>query len=344
MSLALYRKYRPQNFDELVGQDHIVQILKSAIQKGQIAHAYLFVGGRGVGKTSTARIFAKELGVSNKDLYELDAASNRKIDDFRELADSVHSLPFESKYKIYIIDEVHMLTKEAFNAFLKTLEEPPEHVIFILATTDFDKVPDTIKSRCQILQFKLASKKSIKEALLNVAQKENVQIGEDALNLLAFAAAGSFRDALGLFQKALAVSDSKVIKLQDVENSSHSAPLSSALDMLDALSDKGFERAFEISQKLKETGANFKQFMELLAELLRTVILTRLSKQEEKRLQDEYTDESFKILLKASQSKHLNSKTLLTLLEKNEYLAFASDQSLILDIFISELKEAEDKG
>lgn len=142
--IALYRKYRPQKFKDVVGQDHVVKVLQGAIDLGNISHAYLFSGSRGTGKTSIARIFAKEIGTTPNDLYEIDAASNRGIDDIREIRDGVSTLPFESKYKVYIIDEVHMLTKEAFNALLKTLEEPPAHAVFILATTELDKLPEWV--------------------------------------------------------------------------------------------------------------------------------------------------------------------------------------------------------
>ena len=157
---VLYRKYRPQSFKEVLGQEHVVEALEGAIRLGRVAHAYLFSGSRGTGKTSVARILAKALGTSETDLYEIDAASNRGIDDIRLLRDGVSAVPFESKRKVYIIDEVHMLTKEAFNALLKTLEEPPPHVIFILATTELEKVPETIISRCQTFSFKRPRKKS----------------------------------------------------------------------------------------------------------------------------------------------------------------------------------------
>src|SRR3989337_1924517 len=153
-SKVLYRKYRPQTFTEVYGQEHITGVLEKTLAKGNIAHSYLFYGSRGTGKTSVARIFAAALGIAPSDIYEIDAASNRGIDDIRELREGVLTHPFESKYKIYIIDEVHMLTKEAFNALLKTLEQPPNHVIFILATTDFEKVLDTIISRTQHFEFR----------------------------------------------------------------------------------------------------------------------------------------------------------------------------------------------
>jgi DNA polymerase III subunit gamma/tau len=146
---ALYRKYRPAAWKDVRGQDDVVKTLEHAIAEKQLSHAYLFSGGRGTGKTTIARIFAASIGCKPVDLYEIDGASNRKIDDIRELREAVKTMPFESPYKVYIIDEVHMLTTEAFNALLKTLEEPPVHVVFILATTDREKVPDTIVSRCQ---------------------------------------------------------------------------------------------------------------------------------------------------------------------------------------------------
>jgi DNA polymerase-3 subunit gamma/tau len=149
LHVSLYRKYRPTGFEQVVGQDHIVSVLKQSVEGGSPAHAYLFCGGRGIGKTSVARIFARALGTSENDIYEIDAASHTSVENIRELNEAVNTLPFDSKYKVYILDEVHMLSKSAFNAFLKTLEEPPKHVIFILATTEMDKLPETIVSRCQ---------------------------------------------------------------------------------------------------------------------------------------------------------------------------------------------------
>src|SRR3989344_6343971 len=146
---VLYRKYRPQKFADVIGQEHIVKVLEGAVALGNISHAYLFSGTRGTGKTSMARILSRAIGTSANDLVEMDAASNRGIDDIRDIRESVNTLPFESKYKVYIIDEVHMLTRDAWNAFLKTLEEPPAHVVFIMATTEIEKVPETVVSRCQ---------------------------------------------------------------------------------------------------------------------------------------------------------------------------------------------------
>ncbi|MAZ40838.1 hypothetical protein CL654_01870 [bacterium] len=161
--VALYRKYRPQSLNDVLGQDHIVEALKHSLKNKSISHAYLFSGPRGTGKTSIARILARELKTSPEDLYEIDGASNRGIDEIRSLKEGVATLPFASPYKVYVIDEVHMLTKEAFNALLKTLEEPPSYVVFILATTELHKVPDTIVSRCQSFIFKKPTEKILKK-------------------------------------------------------------------------------------------------------------------------------------------------------------------------------------
>ena len=151
---SLYRTYRPKTFKEVVGQEQITNALAEQIKEKKVAHAYLFAGSRGLGKTSIARIFARELGTSERDIYEIDAASNNSVDDIRSLTENVYTLPFESPYKVYILDEAHMLSKGAWNAFLKTLEEPPAYVIFILATTELSKVPETVQSRCQVYELR----------------------------------------------------------------------------------------------------------------------------------------------------------------------------------------------
>lgn len=204
MGQALYRKHRSRSFDEVVGQDHIVRTLKSALKNGRVSHAYLFTGPRGVGKTSVARILAYEVnGMSYKDggpqldIIEIDAASNRRIDEIRELRDRVNIAPATAKYKVYIIDEVHMLTREAFNALLKTLEEPPAHVIFILATTEAHKLPETIISRTQRFEFKPVSQAVAAKHLKDLSKAEKIKISDEALDLLAQFGNGSFRDSIG---------------------------------------------------------------------------------------------------------------------------------------------------
>ncbi|MEK7787542.1 MAG: AAA family ATPase, partial [Chloroflexota bacterium] len=201
--LALYRKYRPQKWNQFFGTEYITDVLESSVKTKKVSHAYLFVGSRGTGKTTAARIFAKEIGVSVNDLYEIDAASNRGIDDIKELRDGARVLPFDSKYKIYIIDEAHMLSKDAWGALLKTLEEPPNHVIFILATTELHKVPDTIISRCQVFTFKKPTETILKKVIIDVAKKEGFELDNGSAELLAILADGSFRDGLGELQKVL---------------------------------------------------------------------------------------------------------------------------------------------
>ena len=214
--VALYRKYRSKSLDEIVGQPHITKTLANAIKLGKLSHAYLFTGPRGTGKTSIARILAHEINgipytddATHLDIIEIDAASNRRIDDIRDLREKVHIAPLSVKYKVYIIDEVHMLTSESFNALLKTLEEPPEHVIFILATTEAHKLPATIISRTQRHSFKAISVKQVVEHLAEIAKKENIKISQEALELLARHGGGSFRDSISLLDQ-LSTQDSEV--------------------------------------------------------------------------------------------------------------------------------------
>ncbi|RKX47509.1 MAG: DNA polymerase III subunit gamma/tau [Thermotogae bacterium] len=243
---VLYRKYRPKGFSEIVGQDHVKKVLINALKMGRVAHAYIFAGPRGTGKTTTARILAKSLNCESRkgaepcnrcqsclaidegtfmDVVELDAASNRGIDEIRRIREAAGYRPIEGKYKVYIIDEVHMLTKEAFNALLKTLEEPPEHVVFVLATTNLEKVPPTIVSRCQVLEFKNLPEDLIFERLKEVSSKEGMDIEEDALRFLARRAEGGMRDALTLLEQVWKFSAGGKIALEDVEKALGLIPL-----------------------------------------------------------------------------------------------------------------------
>lgn len=216
MAQALYRKYRSRSFDELVGQEHVTRTLAHAIALGKISHAYLFTGPRGVGKTSIARILAhaiNDLEYSDKphlDIIEIDAASNRRIEDVRDLREKVHMAPISAKYKVYIIDEVHMLTNESFNALLKTLEEPPSHVVFILATTELQKLPATITSRTQRFMFIPPSEKLIVTHLRELAKKEDIKISIEALQLIAEHADGSFRDSISLLDQISSTAESNM--------------------------------------------------------------------------------------------------------------------------------------
>ncbi|MDO4741885.1 MAG: DNA polymerase III subunit gamma/tau, partial [Candidatus Saccharibacteria bacterium] len=214
---ALYRKYRSKTLDEVVGQEQVTEPLKNALAQNKISHAYLFIGPRGTGKTSVARIFAHavnnfkyELEDDYVDIIEIDGASNRGIDNIRELKEKVIIRPTLGKYKVYIIDEVHMLTKEAFNALLKTLEEPPEHVIFIMATTDAHKVPITITSRAQTYTFKLADQKTMRDHLKSLAEKEGIKITDEALQIIAKRGGGSYRDSISLLDQISTLPDQEI--------------------------------------------------------------------------------------------------------------------------------------
>lgn len=209
MGKALYRKYRSKSLDEIIGQEHITSTLANSLKDGNISHAYLFTGPRGTGKTSIARILAHEINqlkyqdeATHLDIIEIDAASNRRIDEIRELRERVHIAPTSAKYKVYIIDEVHMLTKEAFNALLKTLEEPPEHAVFILATTEAHKLPDTIVSRTQRFTFKPVDREKVVAHLKHIAKKEGFSVDDDGLKLLAAHGGGSFRDSISMLDQA----------------------------------------------------------------------------------------------------------------------------------------------
>jgi DNA polymerase-3 subunit gamma/tau len=208
--LALYRKYRPETFEDVVGQTQAVELLTKTFTQQKVSHAYLFCGGRGTGKTTVARIVAREIGCNPEDIIEIDAASNRGIDEIRELRDAVRTAPFSSPYKVYIVDEAHMLTKEAANALLKTLEEPPSHVVFILATTDPEKLPQTIVSRCQKVVFKEPDVETLSKRLSHVATSEGYTLPVESAELIARHGNASYRDALGYLEQVLGVSDTVV--------------------------------------------------------------------------------------------------------------------------------------
>ena len=295
MSVALYRKYRSKNLTEVVGQEHITRTLENAIKTGKISHAYLFTGPRGVGKTSVARILAHDINQLaytdesiHLDIIEIDAASNRRIDEIRDLREKVHIAPTSAKYKIYIIDEVHMLTKEAFNALLKTLEEPPAHVIFILATTEIQKLPDTIVSRTQRFTFKSINEDAAVEHLRTIASQEGMHVEDDALKLLVTHSGGSFRDSINLLDQ-VGNSHNKITKadaekLIGIASSEHISQLLETLDNGTAADilrhiDKLVEDGISPSQTAKQlaslirsrivSGNNNQKYIELLADLLK---------------------------------------------------------------------------
>jgi DNA polymerase III subunit gamma/tau len=295
-NLALYRKYRPKNFKEVVGQDHIVSVLQDSIKTGKVSHSYLFVGSRGTGKTSVARIFAREIGISVNDLNEIDAASNRGIDDIKELREGSRVLPFDSKYKIYIIDEVHMLSKDAWGALLKTLEEPPKHVIFILATTLFNKVPDTIISRCQVFYFRKANEVVLKKLLQKVAEKEGFELDSGVAELLAILGDGSFRDGLGVLQKVINFSKKKNIQKEDVEKITGAPKSILVNDFLSAIAYKKLEQGILIIQRASNSNIDMKLYLKLIILKFRMAIILRYAPKLENKIAGEIGKEDLKFL------------------------------------------------
>jgi DNA polymerase-3 subunit gamma/tau len=294
--VALYRKYRPQSFADVRGQEQVVNVLQGALKQKNIGHAYLFAGSRGTGKTSVARIFAREIGTHDTDLYELDAASNRGIDDVRALREAVFTSPFQSPYKVYIIDEVHMLTKEAFNALLKTLEEPPSHVIFILATTEMEKLPDTIISRCEVHTFKQPSRAMLKERVVDVAKQEGFALEHAAADLVALLADGSFRDALGILQKIIFSSSDKKISIDEVSLIT-SAPKGELVNaVLQSIQDNDAKKGIDALTDAANAGVAMKVFAKLLLEKMRAILLLRYTSDMKSKFAEEFSEHDFVFL------------------------------------------------
>ncbi len=332
---ALYRKYRPSKFSEVLGQDHIVDVLKSSVENEKVSHAYLFVGTRGTGKTSVARIFANEIGVSVNDLYEIDAASNRGIDDIKELRDGVRVLPFDSKYKVYIIDEVHMLSKDAWGALLKTLEEPPRHVIFILATTELQKVPETIISRCQVFTFKKASDAVLRKMLSNVAKKEGYDMDAGSAELISILGDGSFRNALGELQKVLNFSEGKKISREDVEKITGAPKTTLVNEFLSALVEKNIEKGIGAIRTASDDNLDIKLFFKLIVEKFRMAIILRYAPKMQKQMAGELGEsdiEFLQALIKTDKEGVLRSGALAVLLAEYQNIDNAFITELPLEL------------
>ncbi|MES0489438.1 MAG: DNA polymerase III subunit gamma/tau, partial [Leptospirales bacterium] len=294
-SLAL--KYRPNNFEDLAGQLHASQSLKNAIEFDRVSHAYLFFGSRGVGKTSTARIFAKCLncqtnGVSthpcgecencveiaqgrNIDVIEMDAASNRGIDHIRDLRENVRFSPMKSKHKIYIIDEVHMLTTESFNALLKTLEEPPPHAVFIMATTEYHKIPETILSRCQSFAFKKFNENEIVQRLETILTKEAIEFEPQALTPIARKGEGSMRDAISLLDQALSYCAGTKLNEKTVIEILGIIPGDLYASFLENLRTRNLKSSLELLEKLHTDGYNLKNFLRDFLEFIKNCTLIK---------------------------------------------------------------------
>ncbi len=350
------RKWRPQRFEDVIGQQHITSTLKNAIKEKRIAHAYLFTGPRGVGKTTTARILAKTLNCENQknsepcnecemcksiqssqliDIIEIDAASNRGIDEIRSLRDSVKYAPTRGKYKVYIIDEVHMLTKESFNAFLKTLEEPPEHIIFIFATTDVHKLPLTIISRCQRYDFRRIQLDKIKETLKMIADEEKIKIDDKTLTIIAKKADGALRDAESYFDQVVAFSKGKIdadlvtqmLNLIDEEI---------FFKISDAVIDKDFKVVFQTSEKIYENGWDFGDFVDGLIEHFRNILsVTVTDSTDSIETADIYKTRYLECKDKFSESDILRLLNFLT--KSQQELRFSQNPKLKIEIILSHL-------
>ena len=294
--LVLTRKYRPQNFNEVVGQKHVTQTLMSALRHGRVGHSYLFAGPRGVGKTSVARILAKSLNcekgvVENPcnecetcisitkgsaiDVIEIDGASNRGIDEIRDLREAVAYSPSSARYKVYIIDEVHMLTKEAFNALLKTLEEPPSHVVFIFATTEPQKVPKTVLSRCQRFDFRMLTEKEIFSKLESLVELESIDIDEETLNLLATRAEGSIRDAEGMLEQLVSYSEGR-ITIEDAKEVFGFIGEESYMKLFEGISNRDEKIIIEGVEDIIQKGYDLRELVYGWLQFIRKLLLYNL--------------------------------------------------------------------
>jgi len=294
MYQALYRKWRPKLFSEVVGQEHVTKTLQNEIKLNRIGHAYLFIGSRGTGKTSCAKIFAKAVNCLENvegnpcgrceicdeidkskimDIVELDAASNNGVNDIREICDSANFTPAKAKYRVYIIDEVHMLSQGAFNALLKTLEEPPSHVIFILATTEVNKIPATILSRCQRFEFNKIKSEDIKERLIYIATKENIELSENAASIIARLSDGAMRDALTILDKCMGVTtnitEEEVANIVGIESSEN------LFQLAKSIVDQKIDEVFEIVEKLNKGSKNFSNICEEMINLFRNIMILK---------------------------------------------------------------------
>ncbi|MDK2565062.1 DNA polymerase III subunit gamma/tau [Romboutsia sedimentorum] len=297
MHKALYRAYRPQNFEDVVGQEHITRTLKNQIENNNVGHAYLFSGTRGTGKTSTAKIFARAVNCINSinqepcnecdvckdilndnimDVIEIDAASNNSVDDIRELRENVKYSPTKSKYKVYIIDEVHMLSQGAFNALLKTLEEPPSYVIFILATTEQHKIPATILSRCQRFDFKRVTVNDMTDRMKKICNEENIEVEDKALNLIARNSQGALRDALSMLDQCISFADHK-IEYKDVVELLGTVNIEQLFEMAKFIINQDTKESLQILNEFIIWGKDIRNLINDLIDHFRNLMVCKVS-------------------------------------------------------------------
>lgn len=338
-SIALYTKHRPKDFSEILGQDHIVNVLSDSINNSKISHAYLFTGMRGTGKTSIARIFAQKIGTTQKDLYEIDAASNNSVENIRDLNESINVLPFDSKYKVYILDEVHMLSKSAFNALLKTLEEPPAYVVFILATTEPEKIPDTVMSRCEVYNFKTPNREILKKLIQKTAKKENYEIEASASELISILADGSFRDAQTLLQKMLRVSSDKKITVEEVEEITGAPKTTLVNEIIESLVLGSLEKGLNAIKVSKDQNLDIKVLLKLLLEKYRALLLLKISPNQSSLYEDIISEDDLKWLkdLINKEEAKVDSTKLSILLEAANEINYSPLPYLPLEVALIEI-------
>ena len=334
---VLYRTHRPAKWSEVIGQDHVVSALKEAISSKRVAHAYLFSGTRGTGKTTVARILAHELKTADEDINEIDAASNRGIDDIRALREHVAVLPFSSEYKVYIIDEVHMLSKDAWNALLKTLEEPPHHVIFILATTELNKVPDTIISRCQTFMFRTPTRDILGKQIISVAKKEGYELDPGAADLIALLGDGSFRDALGMLEKVIAASSGKKISRDTAENITGAPRAELVNKFVSALISKDGNIALKVLGETEKLGISMNIFVTLILEKVRFVLLVQHSPDSHVMLKARVSPDDWEFIIAEAGKKALTPAMLVILLTAADSVPRAHISALPLELAVVEI-------
>jgi DNA polymerase-3 subunit gamma/tau len=358
MSYVIFaRKYRPMTFERMIGQKHVVKTLMNAVKNDRVAQAYIFSGMRGVGKTTTARILAKALNCQhgpipnpcNKcefckeinedrsvDVLEIDGASNRGIDEVRSLREGVRYKPIHSRYKVIIIDEVHMLTREAFNALLKTLEEPPPHTIFIFATTEFHKVPATIISRCQHFEFKKISQKDIINHLLDITKQENITISAYGLNMIAEAADGSLRDAQSLLDQAVSYSGEHIAD-EDLKEILGAISREVLFDFSSAILDEKPDRIFPLVESVIEKGYDLRFFYKELVQHFRNLLLVKTVKNPQELLA--LSDEDIKALAQEAEKSSADGflRYLVALQQGEQGLRFSSHPRIYLEAVLVKL-------